>query len=118
MKLILDPQGNVDHSESIFIEITNSNGKNIIVGNIYRAHGTDTDAFVTDLSHCLTKITAENKHCYVSGDFNLDLLKYDNNNLINNFVNMFYNHCMFPLIDRPPVLLIILQHYLIIFSPM
>ena len=101
MKLILDPQGNVDHSESIFIEITNSNGKNIIVGNIYRAHGTDTDAFVTDLSHCLTKITAENKHCYVSGDFNLDLLKYDNNNLINNFVNMFYNHCMFPSIDRP-----------------
>ena len=99
LKLILDPHCNVDHSESIFIEITISNGKNTIVGNIYRAHG--TDAFVTDLSHCLTKITAENKHRYVSGDFNLDLLKYDNNNLINNFVNMSYNHCMFPLIDRP-----------------
>ena len=36
-----------------------------------------------------------------SGDFNLDILQYDTNNRVNTFVNNFYSHDMFPLIDRP-----------------
>ncbi len=91
----------IDHSESVFVEIINSNCKNIIIGNIYRAHRTDIDSFNSDLSRCLNIISSENKHCYVSGDFNLDILKYDTESKINNFLTNFYDHNMFPLIDRP-----------------
>lgn len=76
LKLINDPAGEIDHSESIFIEILVPGKKNIIVGNIilYRAHRTNTDMFMTDLARCLTQISSENKQCYISGDFNFDLL--------------------------------------------
>ena len=91
----------LNHSESIFIEIVNTAKKNIIVGNIYRAHHTDTGLFNADLENCLAKLSNENKQCYISGDFNLDLLKHDTNDIINNFLNTFYNNDMRPLIDRP-----------------
>ncbi len=92
---------NNDHSESTFIEILNPDHKNIIVGNVYRAHGTDVNLFINDFENCLVKISDENKQCYVSGDFNLDLLQHTTNNTIGNFLNMFYNNNMYPLIDRP-----------------
>ena len=101
LKLNTEHHENTDHSESIFVELIFSKSKNIVIGNIYRAHRTDTDSFITDLSHCLSKITDENKNCYVSGDFNFDLLQYNNINVINNFLNTFYNNFMYPLIDRP-----------------
>ena len=90
-----------NHSESVFIEILNSVNKNIIVGNVYRAHRTDLNLFLIDLENCLSKISHENKQCFISGDFNLDLLKHDTNNLIDNYLNIFYNNNMRPLIDRP-----------------
>ena len=92
---------NVDHSESVFVELISPNSKNVIVGNIYRAHRTDIDLFNTDLSNCLDRIASENKNCYISGDFNLDILRYNTDSKINEFVNNFYSHNMYPLIDRP-----------------
>ena len=91
----------IDHSESVFVEIISPNSRNIIIGNIYRSHHTDIDSFNRDLSNSLDKISDENKDCYVSGDFNLDLLRYDSVNVVNEFVNNFYSHNMYPLIDRP-----------------
>ncbi len=90
-----------DHSESLFIEILSSDKKNIIVGNIYRAHRSNTDSFINDLNTTLTKISRENKHCYISGDFNFDLLKCNDVHVINDFLSVFYNYNMYPLIDRP-----------------
>ena len=103
LKLIVDPSVNIDHFESVFIEIFSSNSvnKNIILGNIYRAHRTDTNVFHTDLEHCLAKISNENKKCYISGDFNFDLLLHSTNTTINDFLNIFHNHSMYPFIDRP-----------------
>ena len=96
-------QGNdvIDHSESVFVEIISPNSGNVIVGNIYRAHKTDIDLFNYDLSNCLQRIVSENKNCYISGDFNLDLLCYNTDQKVTNFVNTFYANNMFPLIDRP-----------------
>ena len=46
-------------------------------------------------------ISAENKLCYICGDFNLDLLKHDTVSKIDEFLANFFDHNMFPLIDRP-----------------
>ena len=91
----------IDHSESVFVEIVNSNSRNIIIGNVYRAHRTNIDLFNSDLSRCLDIISATNKICYICGDFNLDLLKYETELKINEFLTTFFDHNMFPLIDRP-----------------
>ena len=101
LNLIQNRTNELDHCESVFIEIILPNKKNIIVGNIYRAHRTNTVSFLHDLNACLSKISIENKPCYISGDFNFDLLKFDLNDTINDFLSKFYDHNMFPLIDRP-----------------
>ena len=101
LKLCSHTPNLVDHSESVFIEIKNSNSKNIIVGNVYRAHLTDINLFNSDLVRCLDTISFENKLCYICGDFNLDLLKHDSESKINDFLTTFFEHNMFPLIDRP-----------------
>ena len=82
-----------DHSESVFIEIINHSSKNIIVGDIYRAHKTDINLFLSDLSTCLTKITNENKDCYISGDFNLNLLKHMNTILMSFLIVFILTTC-------------------------
>ena len=101
LNLIQAVRNDIDHSESVFIEITRPQSKNIIVGNVYRAHRTDIDSFNSDLSNCLDRISLENKLSYISGDFNLDFLHHDIDNKVNDFLNNFYSHDMFPLIDRP-----------------
>ena len=58
--------------------------------------------FNNDLSNCLDHIVSENKNCYISGDFNLDLLiSYNSDPKVTNFVNNFYANSMFPLINQP-----------------
>lgn len=101
LNLIVKSTSNHDHSESVFIEILNPTSKNVIVGNIYRDKRTDANLFIDDLDQCLNKITNENKQCYISGDFNFDLLKRDSVSNVNDFLNVFYNMSMYPLIDRP-----------------
>ena len=89
----------IDHSELVFVEIVNSNSENVIVGNVYRTHGTDIN-----LSRCLDTISAKkDKLCYICGYFNLDLLKHDTVSKIDEFLTNFFDHNMFPvsLIDRP-----------------
>ncbi len=63
-------------------------------------YGNDLNLFINDFESCLVKISDENKQCYVSGDFNLDILQHTTTNTLGNF-NVFYNNNMYPLIDRP-----------------
>ena len=101
LNLIANPSDDPDHSESVFVEILNPTDKNIVVGNIYRTKYTGANSFINDLDECLTNITNENKDCYISGDFNFDLLKHANASIINDFLCTFHNANMYPLIDRP-----------------
>jgi exonuclease III len=86
---------NEEIAESLFIEINNSIGKNIIVGVIYRPPNQDVTSFLTSYNELLSKITKENKTCYIMGDFNLNVLRvnvkikqtnFKNRGKIKNFV--------------------------------
>ena len=46
-------------------------------------------------------VAKENKRCYIAGDFNLELLKYDSRVRDRNFINLMYAYNFFPCIDRP-----------------
>ena len=88
--------------EGIWIEIPNSRSKNTIVGCLYRhPHNNNTESFFDYLNKCLAQLNKENKEVYISGDFNLDLLKYENKPIIRDFYNLMTSNGYLPLITQP-----------------
>ena len=63
----------VEGVEDIFIEVKNDNGKNILVGILYRPPSNNTTNFLEHFDEMLEKVSRENKHIYLLGDYNIDL---------------------------------------------
>ena len=61
----------------------------------------DFELFISQLESVLNIVAKENKRCYITGDFNLDLLKYDSSVPVRNSINLMYAYYFFPCIDRP-----------------
>ena len=72
--------------EAVWIEMKNEKHKNTVCGCL-RHPSSDMEIFINYLSKTLAKINKENKECYISGDINIDLLKYDTNNKYSEFLN-------------------------------
>ena len=93
-----------NHFESIWVEIKNKNCKNVICCSLYR-HPHDTvdiyNEFLSYLEVCITKIKKENKLIFLCGDFNSDLLKYENTNNYKKFYDLLSSYGIFPMILLP-----------------
>ena len=63
--------------ESLFVEICIPNNKNILVGAIYRPPNGNPEEFLDEFTELLSSLTRANKHCYLTGDFSLDLMKHE-----------------------------------------
>lgn len=87
--------------ESVFVEIEIPHGKNIIVGSIYRPPNQNVSLFVDKINEILGIISKDNKHCYVMGDFNLDLLHYNNHTPTQEFIDTLFSYAFYPLISKP-----------------
>ena len=92
---------NNDNFESIFIELTNSSLGNSIIGTVYRSPGYSPDLFMNDFVKVLSAISKTGIECLITGDFNIDLLKHDENADTDGFINNLYEHLFIPLISRP-----------------
>ena len=91
-------------ADSLFIEITLNNkhpSKNIIVGAIYRLHEHTINNFNTKWDAVMKTLNTTKNDIYLLGDFNIDLLKYDTNSHINDFINTTLAHSFIPKIDKP-----------------
>ena len=77
------------------------NVKNIVCGCLYRHPNCEMDNFMNYLSKTIIKINKENKECYLSGDFNIDLLKCDTNNKYSEFINTMTSFGFLPYILQP-----------------
>ena len=87
--------------EIVWVEIRNDKHKNIVCGCLYRHPNSDIDEFMKYIAICLTKVNKEKKECYLSGDFNIDLLKYDSNNKYAEFLNTMTSFGFLPHILQP-----------------
>ena len=88
--------------ESTFIEIINHKKSNIIVGCIYRHPAMDLNEFNDYyLNELLHKLSSENKSVILLGDFNVDLMKYDNHHSTNEFLDSLSSHLFLPHITQP-----------------
>ena len=97
----LDLKENNDYLEAIWLEISVKKGKNIICGCIYRHPNTDISLFTDYIDKYLSKLSKENKKCYLSGDFNIDLLKYDTSCKHRDFLNLMVSFGFLPQIIHP-----------------
>ena len=59
------------------------------------------DEFISYMNQCLDKVNKEKKDCYISGDFNIDLIKIDNNVKYNEFICMMAAQGFLPHILQP-----------------
>ena len=87
--------------ESLWIEIEVQGRSNMLCGIFYRHPNGNVQNFMDNLNVCLQKIHREEKNCIIMGDFNLDLLKYDNHEDTNNFINTMSSFFFQPLILQP-----------------
>lgn len=92
---------NNSNTEFLFIEILNEKCKNIIVGIMYRPPSSNFNGFKNDINTILTKLDKSDKPCYIMGDFNIDLLKYECCNFSNIFFNQLSSSGFMPLITKP-----------------
>ena len=84
--------------ESLFVEIQIPNG------TIYRPVNQNVEAFLDKFNSIMSIISKENNHCYLMGDFNSNLLHYENHIPTQEFMNSLFSHLFLPLINRPTCL--------------
>ena len=91
-----------DKLESVFVELVNKNGKNTIIGCIYRHPTMDIDEFNSrHLNMALNKIANENKNIFLTGDFNIDLMKTGEDSHVDNFFEIITSNLLVPHITIP-----------------
>ena len=74
--------------------------KTVTISCIYRTPGSNIDMFIESLE----KIFTDNKPkttMFICGDFNIDLLKYEEHAGSAKFIDTMYSNGLYPLIDKP-----------------
>ena len=88
--------------ESTFIEIVNPKKSNILVGVIYRHPSMDLADFNCNyLNKLLENISKEQKSIFLLGDFNVNLLNYNEHNQTNEFLDSLCSNLFIPSILQP-----------------
>ena len=88
--------------ESTFIEIVNPRKSNIIVGVIYRHPSMDLADFDCNyLNKLLENTSKEQKSIFLLGDFNVNLLNYNEHNENNEFLDSLASNSFTPSILQP-----------------
>lgn len=87
--------------EMLWIEISNDKQKNLICGVIYRHPNSNAETFLELLTPILEKINSEGKFCIILGDFNFNLLNYENHYHTEEFLNTLNSNFFEPHITKP-----------------
>ena len=87
--------------KSTFIEVV-QNKERIIIGCLYRHPSVELSEFNNHyLSNLLGNLSHENKTVVLLGDFNADLLKYDKDCNVSDFLDTMYSNLLLPHIASP-----------------
>ena len=88
--------------EFTFIEILNKKQKNMIIGCVYKhpKYGVSdfTNNYITPL---LDKLSNENKDIMIMGDFNINLINYNDDKNTGNFLHTRFSQSFLPYITTP-----------------
>ena len=100
---------NFDAIESLCMEITNEKSKNMILNLTYKPPNGDVKEFEKHLNKILSTNDILKKEVIMAGDFNMNLLHFEQNKKVQNFLNIMFRHSMMPVIINRHALLRTLQ---------
>ena len=92
---------NCDAIESLSLEMTNENSKNITLNLTYRPPNGDVKEFEKHLHKILSINEILKKEVIMAGNFNMNLLGCEQNKKVQNFLNIMFGHSMMPVINKP-----------------
>ena len=87
--------------ENCWIELVNEAGPNVLVGVFYRHPSKKNEIFLEKLKPILKKVNREKKKTIICGDFNLNLLNYENDKNISSFLSTMFQYDFKPCITEP-----------------
>ena len=88
--------------EFTFVEIINSRKSNIIVGWLYKHPSMDVSDFNKNyLDTLLDKLSKQNKQVFLLGDFNINLLNYNDHQPTNEYLDSLSSNSFIPYILQP-----------------
>ena len=90
-----------DAIECLCIEILKKHSKTLILNLSYRSPQGDTTLFEKHLQDLLWRHDVCKKEVLMTGDFNINLLDFENNKKVQSFVNLMFPCGMIPVINKP-----------------
>ena len=90
-----------DEYETVWAEIENSKDKNILICCAYRHPSSEIEHFNECVQRTLANPTVANKHVFILGDFNINLLNYDSHTPTCDFVSLLLSQHFLPYIIHP-----------------
>ena len=97
------PYSSKNKVEDLWVEIVNETGEKHIVSVIYRHPKGNIKIFTEHLEHSLSKIQNDKtiKHSILTGDYNIDLIKFESNDNTNEYLNTVIKNGFVPTILLP-----------------
>ena len=95
-----------DSWEGLITDIQDHNNTHVRICNIYRPpkrnnNHTSIDNFLGEFKPTLQEITKKSKNIILTGDFNIDLLKLNNNSKFQEYYDLLMDHNFIPIITFP-----------------
>ena len=87
-----------DYIECLFVKLS-TKVSSYVVGVVYRPPNSNITLFNDKMNDILSKLS--NMPCYVMGDYNIDLMKYENPLKTGEFLNNMHSNSLIPLIYKP-----------------
>ena len=73
----------------------------MVIGVIYRPPSESTLEFIDKVNEIISGVTKGNKLCYITGYFNLDLLKHESHSVTAQFIESLFAFGFLPMITKP-----------------
>ena len=91
---------NCDAIESLCLEIKNETSENIILDLTYKQPNGDAKEFEKHLNTILSTNDILKKDVIMASDFNMNMLDFEQNKKVQNFLNIMFGHSMMPVINK------------------
>jgi len=78
--------------ENLWLQFDTNNSNTFVVGVVYRHPNSNYKDFRDKLDVTIAKLSATSSKYYICGDFNIDLLKYNEDKRVEAYVNMLYSY--------------------------
>ena len=93
-----------EHWEGLVVKVQSNLPKTFTIGNIYRPPRTrneDLSAFIDEFTPIISRLENCNNDIVIAGDFNINLLKLNENEMFSSFFDMLISHSFYTQITLP-----------------